>query len=386
MIDYHPKPRRWGITNDYGPLMDVLLGTPEFYRWTDAGPITMRTLNNQEHTGVEFNLQTAMSQHAEMVSIYESNGVRCHYLDADEALHRNFFARDSSAMTPWGPLICHMQLKSRRADYVTAIRFYQDNGIPIWRYATAGHFEGGDFNILEPGFVLIGFCGERSEREGSEQVAGWVREQGWEAVVAPISREFVHMDGLVVPLAPKLLVACVEAMEDWLVALLRAPRLRVRGGRLCGGQEPRRQPGRARQRARALDAGVGKPERAIAGHGVRGVRPGHVDVHAGRRRRALPQSGAAPGRSVEHPGHRLAPAARATACPKSEDGRYRRYRPSRSSFQSRDHVRSWRRGTGWRRPDGVPNEGGTRGGPMRGRLFHPGVHQFAALSCTHCLA
>ena len=181
----------------------------------------MRTLNNQERTGVEFNLQTAMAQHAEMVSIYESNGVRCHYLDADEALHRNFFARDSSAMTPWGALICHMQLKSRRADYVTAIRFYQDNDIPVWRYATAGHFEGGDFNILEPGFVLIGFCGERSEREGSEQVAGWVREQGWEAVVAPISREFVHMDGLVVPLAPKLLVACVDAMEDWLVALLR---------------------------------------------------------------------------------------------------------------------------------------------------------------------
>ena len=114
-----------------------------------------------------------------------------------------------------------MQLKSRRADYVTAIRFYQNNDIPIWRYATAGHFEGGDFNILEPGFVLIGHNGERSEREGSEQVAAWAREQGWEAVVAPISREFVHMDGLVVPLAPKLLVACVDALEDWLVALLR---------------------------------------------------------------------------------------------------------------------------------------------------------------------
>ena len=75
--------------------------------------------------------------------------------------------------------------------------------------------------MLEPGFVLIGYSGERSEREGSEQVAAWVREQGWEAVVAPISREFVHMDGLVVPLAPKLLVACVDALEDWLVALLR---------------------------------------------------------------------------------------------------------------------------------------------------------------------
>ena len=124
-------------------------------------------------------------------------------------------------MTPWGALICHMQLKVRRADYVTTIRFYQENDIPIWQYATAGHFEGGDFVILEPGKVLIGYCGERSEQAGSEQVAEFVRKEGWEAMTAPISREFVHMDGLVVPLAPKLLVACLDAMEPWLVQQLK---------------------------------------------------------------------------------------------------------------------------------------------------------------------
>ena len=156
-----------------------------------------------------------------MVSIYEENGVTCHYLDADEVLHRNFFARDSSAMTPWGPLICHMQLKVRRADYATVIKFYQDHNIPIWKFATAGHFEGGDFNIIEPGRVLVGYCGERSEKEGSEQVADFIRAEGWEAVVAPISREFVHMDGLIVPLGEKLAVACVDAMEPWLVDVVR---------------------------------------------------------------------------------------------------------------------------------------------------------------------
>ena len=212
----------WGIDNDYGPLRDVLLGQPLYYRWTDAGPLTRRTLQNQDRTGVAFNLQSAISQHAEMVRIYEDAGVTCHFLDADTALHRNFFARDSSAMTPWGALICHMQLKCRRADYVTAIKFYQDNKIPIWNYVTAGHFEGGDFVILEPGTVLIGYCGERSEQAGAEQVADWVRKEGWDAQVAPISREFVHMDGLVVPLAPKLLVACLDALEDWLVDWLKS--------------------------------------------------------------------------------------------------------------------------------------------------------------------
>jgi len=159
----NPRLVKWGINNDYAPLSDVLLGTPEYYRWVEA----------------------------------------------------------SSAMTPWGALICHMQLKVRRADYVTAIEFYQQNNIPIWQYATAGHFEGGDFVIIEPGKVLIGYCGERSEKNGSEQVAEFVRAEGWEALTVPISREFVHMDGLVVPLDDKLLVACVDALEPWVVAKLK---------------------------------------------------------------------------------------------------------------------------------------------------------------------
>ena len=210
-----------GIDNDYGVLRDVLLGRPTYFRWTDAGPLTRRTLANAHKTGASFDYDLAQQQHAEMVRIYESHGVNCHYLDADPVLHRNFFARDSSAMTPWGALICHMQLKTRRADYVTAIKFYQENNIPIWKYATAGHFEGGDFVIIEPGTVLIGYGGERSEQEGAEQVAEWVREEGWEAEVSPIPALFVHMDGLVVPIAPKLIVTCLDALEGWVVDWLR---------------------------------------------------------------------------------------------------------------------------------------------------------------------
>lgn len=211
----------WGIDNDYARLSDVLLGRPEFYRWVDAGPIIGRTMENAVRTGVKFDFELAQRQHAAMIAQYEARGVSCHFIEADEALHRNFFARDNSAMTPWGALICHMQLKCRRADYASVIKFYQDNEIPIWRFATAGHFEGGDFVILRPGLVLIGYCGERSEKEGSEQVAQFVEAEGWEALVAPISREFVHMDGLVVPLAENLLVACTDAMEPWLVKWLK---------------------------------------------------------------------------------------------------------------------------------------------------------------------
>ena len=212
------SPDYWGIDNDYGVLTDVLLGKPDYFKWVEAGPLIGRTLRNRHKTGVEFDFELALAQHREMVRIYEEEaGVTCHYLDADPVLHRNFFARDSSAMTPWGALICHMQLKCRRADYVTAIRFYQQNHIPIWNYVTAGHFEGGDFVILEPGTVLIGHGEERSEQAGAEQVAGFVRAEGWDCEVAPIPSLFVHMDGLVVPLDEKLVVACLDALEGWVI-------------------------------------------------------------------------------------------------------------------------------------------------------------------------
>ena len=222
MTDDKHSPDYWGIDNDYGVLTDVLLGKPDYFRWVDAGPLTRRTLGNMHKTGVEFDFEVALKQHQEMVRIYEEEaGVTCHYLDADPVLHRNFFARDSSAMTPWGALICHMQLKCRRADYVTAIRFYQQNHIPIWNYATAGHFEGGDFVILEPGTVLVGYGGERSEQAGAEQVAEFVRAEGWDCEVAPIPALFVHMDGLVVPLDEKLLVTCLDALEGWVIDWLK---------------------------------------------------------------------------------------------------------------------------------------------------------------------
>ncbi len=215
------SPDYWGIDNDYGVLRDVLLGKPDYYKWVEAGPLIGRTLENMHKTGTRFDFDLAQRQHAGMVRIYEDVGVTCHYLDSDPVLHRNFFARDSSAMTPWGALICHMQLKCRRADYHSVIKFYQENDIPIWQYATAGHFEGGDFVILEPGTALIGYCGERSEREGSEQVAEFVRAEGWDVQVVPNPALFVHMDGLVVPLDEKLLVACLDALEDWVIDWLR---------------------------------------------------------------------------------------------------------------------------------------------------------------------
>ncbi len=212
---------RWGVTAQTGILTDVLLGKPDHFEWTKLNAISDVTQENQERMGYRFDKQLAMRQHRQMVDIYEANGVRCHFVEADEGLKASVFTRDSSFMTPWGAVIASIQTPPRRRDYAVASEFYRNAGIPIWKWVTAGHFEGGDFVILKPGVALLGYSGSRSTRDGAEQVAGWVREKGWETFIAPIPHQFVHMDACVVMLEEGLALICEDALPSYALEFIR---------------------------------------------------------------------------------------------------------------------------------------------------------------------
>ncbi len=211
---------RWGIEAQTGVLTDILLGKPDDFRWVPLNSISAVTFNNQEKTGVHFDKQKAMQQHRKMVEVYEANGVRCHFVEADEGLPSSVFTRDSSFMTPWGAVITSIQTPPRQRDYAVTSEFYRTAGIPIWKWVTADYFEGGDFVIAKPGIALLGWAGDRSTQAGAEQVAGWLHEMDWEAFVVPIPPQFVHMDAVVVMLEKGLALVCEDALPayaiDWL--------------------------------------------------------------------------------------------------------------------------------------------------------------------------
>jgi N-dimethylarginine dimethylaminohydrolase len=225
--DNFTLPDGWGIEGKTGVLKDVLLGDPANYEWLELSAISQRTFRNLEKLGVRFDRSVALAQHAEFAGIYESAGVRVHYLEAYEGLTHSVFARDNSVMTPWGPIITSLQVPTRRREYAVTVRFYQAADIPIWKWVTAGHLEGGDVNTIEPGKVMIGHCEERSEEAAALQAAGWFRQEGWEALTVAIPAHFVHMDALVVMAAPKLAAVCVEALEDYVLDWLRAQRIEM---------------------------------------------------------------------------------------------------------------------------------------------------------------
>jgi N-dimethylarginine dimethylaminohydrolase len=206
---------RWGINAQTGVLTDVLLGKPDHFRWVPLNSISAVTFANMEQLGYRFDKQKAMKQHRQMVDVYEENGVRVSFVEADEGLPSSVFTRDSSFMTPWGAVIASIQTPPRRRDYAVVTEFFHQAGIPIWKWVTAGHFEGGDFVILKPGVALLGWSGDRSTKEGAEQVQTWLREKGWEVLVAPIPPQFVHMDAVVVMLEKNLALVCEDALQPY---------------------------------------------------------------------------------------------------------------------------------------------------------------------------
>jgi arginine deiminase len=207
----------WGVDSEHGALLDVLVCPPENFRWLPTSAISRATLD----AGHRFDPGLAASQHAEMVSAYEDAGVRCHHLEPDPALPYQVFTRDSTAMGPSGTVITQLAQWWRRGEYAAAIRFHQEAGIPLRGMVTAGSLEGGDVMIVEPGSVLIGSGETRTQELAADQLAGWYREDGWEARVQPFPERYVHIDVLVAVLAEKLAAVCGEVLPAGAVAWLR---------------------------------------------------------------------------------------------------------------------------------------------------------------------
>lgn len=209
--------RTWGVDSEYGLLTDVLLCKPEHYRWLPTSQISQATLDS----GAAFDRHVALRQHAEMVACYESQGVRCHFLEPDPALPYQVFARDSSAATPAGGVVLQLQQWWRRGEYAAVIEFYRAAEIPLVAMITAAAVEGGDVMIIEPGCVLIGCAEVRTQEAGARQLARLFEGQGWEARVQPFASRFVHVDVIVAALAEKVAAVAMDVAPAGLVRWLR---------------------------------------------------------------------------------------------------------------------------------------------------------------------
>jgi N-dimethylarginine dimethylaminohydrolase len=213
----------WGVDSEYGRLLDVLLCPPDYFHWLPTSAISRATLDS----GLVFSREDALKQHAEMVSVYEDNGVTVHFLEPDPVLPYQVFARDSSINVPAGPIVTQCAQWWRRGEYAAVIRFYESQDIPIANMITAGSLEGGDFMIVEPGVAAIGTGEERTQEQAARQLADWLEKEGWEVRVERIPPHFLHIDVLACMLGEKLAAVCVEQASTGFVEWLRSKNVEI---------------------------------------------------------------------------------------------------------------------------------------------------------------
>ena len=218
----------WGINSEYGVLRDVLLGSPECFRWMGDENLAYSSIcRSSDRLGLEFDRDVAIRQHKELISAYESAGVQVHQMQPDDYTPYQIFSRDSNFMTPFGAVVCQLANPRRRGEYAQVLKFYVSKEIPIYDLVSAGNFEGGDFNLIEPGAVLIGYTDHRSEKRAAEQVGGWMEKEDWEVKYAPIDEYYVHIDLMVCMVAEKCAAVCLETTSDDVLKWLKNKKIEM---------------------------------------------------------------------------------------------------------------------------------------------------------------
>lgn len=204
----------WTVASETGPLTDVLVCPPTHFRWLPTNSIARRTLAEARQPPTAAQLA---AQHTELVAALEQGGARVHALTPEPHLPYMVYTRDSVVVTHRGPVLCQLERPQRRGEYAALIDFHDGR---FWRKSSAGTLEGGDIQIIRPGLALIGVSGGRTDLAGAEQLAAWLRAEGWEVRIEPFDEHFLHLDVLFCMAAPGLAVACHDVLDPAFLAWL----------------------------------------------------------------------------------------------------------------------------------------------------------------------
>lgn len=211
---------KWRLSSETGRLTDVLLCRPDNYRWIPTNAIARATLA----AGAPMERAALDAEYAEFEAALAEAGVRCHYLPPESHLPYQVYTRDSSQVCPSGPLLTMLAMPQRRGEYASILRFYRHD---FWKMATAGSIEGGDIHLIRPGLAAIGTSGGRTTPEGADQLAGWLRAEGWEVMVVPFDDHFLHLDVVFSMVAPGLALVCPDALPDSFLDWLAQAQIRT---------------------------------------------------------------------------------------------------------------------------------------------------------------
>lgn len=214
-----------GVTNEYGKLRKLVLSKPDNLRWMPFNDITEALLAE----GKTFTQEDAYEQHREFCEAFESNGVEIMYIPPtkEKDLPYQMFTRDFGVATRKGVLLGNFFYPERRGEEVYAEKFFVTQGIPIFGKVTKGFFEGGDITYIDNETLACGLGG-RSNKEGIEEARKLVKEGlGLDLIAVEFPAKYIHLDEIYLRLAERACLACVPALPDYFLKILRDKKIEI---------------------------------------------------------------------------------------------------------------------------------------------------------------
>jgi N-dimethylarginine dimethylaminohydrolase len=221
--------RAWGCTNDVGRLRVVLMHRPGAE--VNVVDISKRLDNNAfgdvqagwYWRGAEGpNLSAMQRQHDAYVAMLRDEGVEVVFLEAAASGRmKSCFTRDSTIGIGGGAIVARLGPRIRRGEELPVTRTLARLGCPILRTISGtGVAEGGSFAWLNRRTAVIGVS-SRVNEEGANQIGEVLRAQGVELLKVALTGYRLHIDGVLVMIAPDLALANITLLPFWFLQRLR---------------------------------------------------------------------------------------------------------------------------------------------------------------------
>lgn len=207
------KVDRCFVRNSTASLKKVLMCPPTYaYLKENAG---------RNGNKAKINSELCMKEHDELVEAYRSNGVEVVLMTPDRNLHDQVFARDFGACVKEGYILGNFRIHLREGETEAYEKKMKELEIPCIARCSRGHFEGGDFWMLDDKTMAIGIL-ERTDETGIDEIRKQIGSRyGYEIISVKSPEKCLHLDMCFNIVAEKLAVICSEVLPDEFLNILK---------------------------------------------------------------------------------------------------------------------------------------------------------------------
>jgi N-dimethylarginine dimethylaminohydrolase len=204
------------VDSETGTLKEVLVCPPTYFEWLPVNTSGLRSLAS----GASIDRDVVVAQHGELVDALRQSGATVRELEPQPHLKYMVYTRDSSIVTPWGPVVTQMRKPQRWGEFAYLAEFYESLDSPVWRYITHGSVEGGDVSVVRPGLLVVGRSDVRTDADGARQLCSWFEDEGWETYVLPFDDHFCHLDLIFGMVSESLALCLVDVVPSDFLQML----------------------------------------------------------------------------------------------------------------------------------------------------------------------